>query len=953
MRVRMIVLAAAWVAAAGPVRADGTVLSEAAVRERIGALTAGPLMEGFAKAVEAGYGRDTYASPRGTHVPCWQAHAESDPPRVVWETPPVPAALADNAVTFVLTGGVGSGRSENARFELTAGGKPVATFTTAKGKNMLWSGPGGRVLLQLLRMDKYRDSYGLFFVTVEPELLTAGRPVRFQARALTKGSNAWFMVLGDRDNVDYLRGLAMLRGHMAVLRPARCRKNPPVWTAGELMLLSAGGGKARGLASIAGASPAGAGFGCAAGGAMAARLGSDGAVLYSTETEEGPQIGLVRPGEEPRLWWAGRHPAWLPDGKGFVFCRAGRLWRLLLNVDGKAAQALPLGQGLACRWPDVAPDGERVVFVAGGKTPEQSEIRVGRLGAAESRVVATGWTASPPRWSPDGSRIACEIDGQIYLMDPDGTNRGRLTGGGGVCCNPVWSGDGQAVAYCRGPSFDGPWEIEMASADGRKVLPVAKGQAQLLLDWRAPDAKPQAPPELAGAAQRAGENLASGLPYPSKVAWLVCPDRFANDLVLPAAAEGGAREARAAAWVSGALPPGAPALLLAADGRQMAVLTPAPGGSALGVSGPPGGRGELKGVANAQGGKPQPRAATLEGKDLWAVRELPAPQKPSQAVTVPWKAPVAGVYRLSVIAKDGTVRSRLFSTADAIYDWWDKMEVAYQRTYAGGEQPVYDGKTIRIDDAPAGGGTVLVYLYDRVAETPRDVLTPMDVLRRQLGVADCRKRLDLEGLRTCVAADRPTVWPTLRYALKDAAGIAERVGPMEAPYVAMLCADIRAGLEQARRRLEAYAGSPAALKKPLVDLRHKVPAGLPRALQRLDAAAAQARTAAKQLDAALACCDALAAATKIDDGGKRRNEVRAAAAGVQKVADASAAALQSCRREVQAVRDAAARARAAGQIDADTCRVLREAARRVLRTRHPLENDRRGERLRYVRGRAE
>ena len=66
-------------------------------------------------------------------------------------------------------------------------------------------------------------------------------------------------------------------------------------------------------------------------------------------------------------------------------------------------------------------------------------------------------TASPasdfdPKWSPNGTRIAFVSDrddsrGEIYLMDPDGSNVTRVTDNEAWEIRPVWSPDGSKIAF--------------------------------------------------------------------------------------------------------------------------------------------------------------------------------------------------------------------------------------------------------------------------------------------------------------------------------------------------------------------------------------------------------------------------------------------------------------------------------------------------------------------------
>jgi len=78
------------------------------------------------------------------------------------------------------------------------------------------------------------------------------------------------------------------------------------------------------------------------------------------------------------------------------------------------------------------------------------------------------------RWSPDATKIAfapfgltSDWEGQIALMDPDGTNVETLTQGGGSDSSPIWSPDGTKFAFVR--DIDYQTAVMTMNADGSAV----------------------------------------------------------------------------------------------------------------------------------------------------------------------------------------------------------------------------------------------------------------------------------------------------------------------------------------------------------------------------------------------------------------------------------------------------------------------------------------------------
>jgi Tol biopolymer transport system component len=61
--------------------------------------------------------------------------------------------------------------------------------------------------------------------------------------------------------------------------------------------------------------------------------------------------------------------------------------------------------------------------------------------------VAKGYTVSSPEFSPDGIRIVFTIDGQIWVMNADGSAQRQVTHQAGFMNNnPSWALDGRKIA---------------------------------------------------------------------------------------------------------------------------------------------------------------------------------------------------------------------------------------------------------------------------------------------------------------------------------------------------------------------------------------------------------------------------------------------------------------------------------------------------------------------------
>ena len=188
-----------------------------------------------------------------------------------------------------------------------------------------------------------------------------------------------------------------------------------------------------------------------------------------------------------------REPSWSPDGTRIAFGarREGRTnYEIyVMNVDGSNQQRLtdnpdPNGHS-DDRDPSWSPDGERIVFRARREGHFENKFAVtyeiyvmDANGVNQQRLTNNRDNEWSPVWSPDGNRIAFSADRkgnlsnfEIYVMDADGGNQQRLTVNRIDDSSPSWSPDGERIAFVSnrdGPVRDGlpTPDIYVMDADG-------------------------------------------------------------------------------------------------------------------------------------------------------------------------------------------------------------------------------------------------------------------------------------------------------------------------------------------------------------------------------------------------------------------------------------------------------------------------------------------------------
>jgi hypothetical protein len=157
------------------------------------------------------------------------------------------------------------------------------------------------------------------------------------------------------------------------------------------------------------------------------------------------------------------NPVWMPSGE-LSYSRTDRLGLGAVDppfssmvTPGFTVPELPEPHELltfptSWAW---SPDGTRIAVDFDG------DVYVGTSGA-DDPVVIEG--AGAPDWSPDGLSIAYSAGGDLFTIPAAGGPPVPITSGAGVDTEPTWSADGTRLAFAT--DRDGDWEIYAVAADG-------------------------------------------------------------------------------------------------------------------------------------------------------------------------------------------------------------------------------------------------------------------------------------------------------------------------------------------------------------------------------------------------------------------------------------------------------------------------------------------------------
>ena len=210
-------------------------------------------------------------------------------------------------------------------------------------------------------------------------------------------------------------------------------------------------------------------------------------IAYTANPKGNYDIFTIRPdGSSIEQITSSQHdesdPAWLPSGKGLIFAKetpsfARKKVRLLqVDLSTKREKKVMPRYTKTAALAHVSPSGSQIVFT--GKRLRGWDVAVFNRHTNKVQFLDKGGKSCRARFSKSGKKLAyvsssADGKGDIWLMNPDGTQKTRLTLRNDTYDYfPSWSPDERYIVFnsSRQHDHDGDWALYLIEVKSKKVI---------------------------------------------------------------------------------------------------------------------------------------------------------------------------------------------------------------------------------------------------------------------------------------------------------------------------------------------------------------------------------------------------------------------------------------------------------------------------------------------------